>query len=61
MGEIVSFKKPDPRKKVDGKTLCRSGHHKWAVDKAQRFDTKQGRLVTVYRCERCGKTRVKGE
>jgi len=25
------------------------------VDKARQFDVKQGKLVTVYRCTRCGK------
>ena len=37
-----------------GKTLCRSGFHKWKLDKAKVFDVKLGKLVTSYRCERCG-------
>lgn len=40
--------------------MCLEGHHKWAVWKAKQFDVREGKLVTVYRCERCGaeKTRV---
>ena len=59
MGELVHFAKPSLKDRHKGKTLCRHGHHKWAVDKARQFDVKQGKLVTVYRCERCGKQKVK--
>jgi hypothetical protein len=31
------------------------------VDKQSVFDVKQGRLVTRYRCQRCGKLRTTGE
>jgi len=54
MAEIIQFRKPGPAEKAKGKTLCKSGFHKWAIDKDRRFDSRQGRLVTVYRCERCG-------
>ena len=40
-------------------TLCRAGFHKWQVETAGRFDVKQGRLLTVERCPRCGEQRVK--
>jgi len=53
MAEILEFKKPRAADKAKGKTLCRRGFHKWVVSKQQQFDSKQGRLVTVYRCERC--------
>jgi hypothetical protein len=59
MGEVVRFKKPSARKKAEGKTLCRSGFHKWRVVTERRFDVKHGRLVTVLRCERCGVQRTK--
>ncbi len=45
--------------KPGGDTLCRNGHHKWEVDTAKQFDVKAGRLVTAYRCSRCGKVRVR--
>lgn len=45
------------RKAAQGKTLCRSGFHKWAPDSETPFDTRGGRLVTVQRCERCGERR----
>jgi hypothetical protein len=37
-----------------GITLCSNGFHKWQIWKDKQFDVKQGKLVTVYRCERCG-------
>ncbi len=61
MGEVLPFRKPSLQEKHRGKTLCRHGHHKWVVDKHKQFDVKQGRLVTIYRCLRCDKTRVKAE
>ena len=54
MAEIIPFKKPKPSEKARGKTLCKRGFHKWIIDKDKRFDSRQGRLVTDYRCERCG-------
>ena len=59
MAEILTFKRPSLKDRHKGKTLCRHNHHKWKVDKAKQFDVKQGKLVTVYRCQRCGKERVK--
>ena len=57
MGEVISFKRrPSGRKAAS--SLCREGHHKWRVDKAKQFDVKQGKLVTVYRCERCGEQKI---
>jgi hypothetical protein len=43
-----------------GKTLCRSGFHKWAIDPRKQFDVRAGRLVTLLRCTRCdaSKTRL---
>ena len=58
MADILPFKRPRPGEKHKGKTLCRSGFHKWVVDKEKQFDTRQGRLVTVYRCTRCGATKT---
>ncbi len=60
MADILPFKKPKASEKHKGKTLCRSGFHKWEiVDRP--FDSKKGRLVTRYRCTRCGATRTQGE
>jgi hypothetical protein len=58
MADILTFRKPSPKQKHKGNTLCRHGHHKWAVDKEKQFDVKRGKLVTVYRCIRCGKIKV---
>jgi hypothetical protein len=54
MAETISFRKPKPSEKHAGETLCRSGFHKWKMDKQTVFDVKRGKLVMAYRCERCG-------
>jgi len=54
MGDILPFKKHSLQEKAKHKTLCRNGHHQWQVLKEKQFDVKQGKLVTVSRCERCG-------
>ena len=58
MGEILPFKRPRASEKHRGRSLCRDNHHKWVVDKDRVFDTREGRLVTRYRCVRCGKVRT---
>jgi len=52
VGDILEFKQKKPSSK--GKTLCASNHHKWKVETNRKFDVKRGKLLTVYRCERCG-------
>ncbi len=58
MGDVVPFKRPSAAQKHQGKTLCREGFHKWKIVTEQKFDVKQGRLVTLYVCERCGKQKT---
>jgi hypothetical protein len=58
MGDVITFKKPKASDKHRGKTLCKSGFHKWEVVKGNPFDVKQGKMVTRYRCVRCGATRI---
>jgi hypothetical protein len=60
MGDVVRFRKPGAAEKARGTTLCRRGFHKWVVLRERQFDVRQGRLVTAYRCSRCGalKTRA---
>ncbi len=58
MADVIPFKRPSLKDKARGKTLCARGFHKWAIDQKQQFDVKQGRLVTVRRCIRCGVTRT---
>ncbi|MDG9671688.1 hypothetical protein ONV78_28385 [Hahella sp. CR1] len=58
MGDVVPFKRPSLKKKAKGKTLCRNGFHKWEISKEKQFDVKSGKLVTVYRCARCGEQKV---
>lgn len=58
MGEVIPFTKPKPAKPAKKSiTLCKSGFHRWEVDRDTQFDVKKGKLVTVYRCSRCGATK----
>lgn len=57
MGEVLKFKRPALSEKHKGKTLCKSGFHKWEAQAERPFDVKLGKLVTLYRCARCGATR----
>lgn len=59
MGDVLQFRKPGPKEKHKGKTLCLNGFHKWEVVKERQFDVKQGKLVTLLKCKRCGKTSSK--
>ncbi len=47
-------RKEKKQEKRKANSLCGSGFHKWKLVKEKQFDVKQGKLVTVYRCERCG-------
>ncbi len=60
MGNVVNLanvRREKRQSKADGLTLCRSGFHKWQVVPGQRFDVKQGKLVTTERCSRCNEER----
>jgi hypothetical protein len=59
MGDVVGFKRPSLKETARGKTLCSRGFHKWVIDQSKQFDVKQGRLITVHRCTRCGATKSK--
>ena len=58
MGDILPFKKPKTSELHKGNTLCRSGFHKWEIIKEREFDVKQGKLVSLFRCKRCSKTKI---
>jgi hypothetical protein len=69
MADVVSLKEAARRKvardksalkeRARGRTLCGRGFHKWGIDQRKQFDVKEGRLVTVLRCERCDATRTR--
>ena len=61
MAEILPFKLRKASERHRGNTLCRNGHHKWEVDKQRVFDVKLGRLVSRYRCMRCGRTKTRAD
>jgi hypothetical protein len=46
--------KSERKATATGKTLCLRGFHKWRLDQRKQFDVKEGRLVTIRECERCG-------
>jgi len=58
MGEIIPFKRPSQTDKHKGKSLCRSGFHKWLIKKERQFDVKRGKLITLSICSRCNKEKV---
>jgi hypothetical protein len=55
MANILPFKKPAVKKLG----LCQYGHHSWRIIKESQFDSKLGKLVTVYECKKCSKRKVK--
>ena len=57
MGEVIAFKRP-AKKPSSGNILCKEGHHKWVIDKEKQFDSREGRLVTLFKCSRCGKKKT---
>ncbi|MEY1660635.1 hypothetical protein [Isoalcanivorax beigongshangi] len=57
MSNVLPFRKPRAPKKG----LCQHGFHRWKVVKETVFDTKEGKLVTRFQCERCGKTKVEAK
>jgi len=58
LGDILPFKKKKLSVKHKGSILCKRGFHKWEVDNEKQFDSQQGKLVTTYKCKRCGKTKT---
>ncbi|TXR52098.1 hypothetical protein [Reinekea thalattae] len=58
---LQAFKKAKQKKQAAGNTLCRSARHKWLLESNTQFDSKQGKLVNRYRCERCGKIKISAD
>lgn len=57
MGDVIQFKKKRLKEKHKGRTLCKSGFHKWEVIETP-FDVKKGKMLTAYRCSRCGEKKT---
>lgn len=55
MSNVLPFKKPVAK----ARGMCQHGFHKWKIVQEKQFDVQQGKLVTVYTCERCGERKVK--
>ena len=60
MSNVIQFKKPRLKDKHKGRTLCKSGFHKWEVVDTP-FDVKKGKMISTYRCTRCGKTKTESK
>ena len=60
MGDVIQFKKLSLKVKHKGRTLCKSGFHKWQVIETP-FDVKKGKMITAYRCSRCGETKTESK
>lgn len=54
MGDILPFKKPVAK----AKGMCQHGFHRWKIFQEKQFDVQQGKLVTVWQCERCQQRKV---
>jgi len=61
MADILKFKRPSIKEKAKGKTLCKSGFHKWVIDQSKQFDVKQGKLITLYHCSRCSVSKTRSD
>lgn len=61
MASILPFKRTRLSEKHKGKSLCREGFHKWKINQNKQFDVRQGKLVTVYVCERCGQRKTSAQ
>ena len=57
MGDVLPFVKSN-KKKTKRRGMCQHNIHKWRVVTESRFDVKQGKLVTVYRCAHCDKEKT---
>ncbi|MEE4245381.1 MAG: hypothetical protein V2I33_08215 [Kangiellaceae bacterium] len=59
---IIALTKTRRRKHKQAKrkatTMCAGGFHKWQVWQEKQFDPKHGKLVTVYRCQKCDVEKV---
>jgi ribosomal protein L32 len=58
VGDVIQFKKKSTKDRHKGHTLCKSGFHKWEISGKKQFDVKQGKLVTLSICARCGETKT---
>jgi hypothetical protein len=57
MADILPFQRKPKDKITKRSALCANGHHRWVVWQNKPFDVKRGKLITIYRCERCGAER----
>ncbi|MDH5324514.1 MAG: hypothetical protein OEZ68_03625 [Gammaproteobacteria bacterium] len=58
MAQVIKFKKKRLKDIHKGKDLCKSGFHKWEIVQEKQFDVKQGKLITLKKCSRCGITKT---
>ncbi|MCK9505056.1 MAG: hypothetical protein M0Q95_12860 [Porticoccaceae bacterium] len=56
MGDVIDFKKPKAKKLG----MCQHGFHDWVIWQNKKFDVSKGKLITVFRCSRCGAQKVQG-
>lgn len=56
--KLDSVRRTRIKERANGLTMCQSGFHKWKPVIGDRFDVKQGRLLTTERCKHCLKERT---
>ena len=60
MSNVIQFKKLRLKDKHKGRSLCKSGFHKWEVLETP-FNVNKGKLLITYRCSRCGETKTESK
>lgn len=58
MGEVIKLPRAKRPTQGPGNILCSRGFHRWAIVQGLPFDVRGGRLVTCYRCLRCGEQKI---
>ena len=63
MSNIIKgqFGKAAQLTRIRRSSLCQHGHHRWKVDTSTRFDVKEGKLLTVRTCSKCGKMKTSAD
>ncbi|HCD26548.1 MAG TPA: hypothetical protein DER02_03450 [Gammaproteobacteria bacterium] len=56
--DLNKYKKKRRKENAKATTLCKSGFHKWTDDPKKQFDVREGRLISIQICSRCGTTKV---
>lgn len=57
--EELESKKKKTSELDESQQMCRHGFHDWVAKEGMHYDEAAGEEVTVYKCSRCGKERLR--